>query len=217
MPRRKQFHKDAYWTLSNCFGLKDDKKGKWAEVFGNTNPIVLELGCGKADFSYGMAKRYPNKNFIGIDLKADRLWYAASAALEENLHNIKFLRINLLSLQECFELGEVSEVWITFPDPFPKKRQAKHRMTNVNFLEQYRKILNPGANMFFKTDDLTLFQFSLEVLVKQPNVTLQDLTFDLHQEGEETLRQDAKILTAYERQFMEMGKKINYTAFSFVE
>lgn len=217
MPRRKQFHKDAYWTLSNCFGLQDEKKGKWAEVFGNTNPIVLELGCGKADFSYGMAKRYPDKNFIGIDLKADRLWYAASAALEENLHNIKFLRMNLLSLQECFALGEVAEVWITFPDPFPKKRQAKHRMTNVNFLAQYRKILNPGAKLFFKTDDLTLFQFSLEVLVRQPNVTLLDLTFDLHQEGEEELRQDAKILTAYERQFMEMGKKINYTAFTFVE
>lgn len=208
MARRKKQKQAEFKTFENCFDRQAALKGRWHEHFGNNNPIYLELGCGKAAFSLEMARRYPGRNFVGIDLKADRLWYAAKLALEQGLNNLALLQINLLTVGEHFADNEVDEIWITFPDPFPKKRQAKHRMINPQFLRLYELILRPGGRFHLKTDNLELFHYTLEILVRQPHLQLCSLSFDLHED--ELIAEEAKIKTAYEEQFLAMGKKINY-------
>lgn len=216
MPRRKEFKKQAYHEQPNSFSKEDQFPGKWrSQVFGNEHPLVLEVGCGKADFSLGMAARYPNTNFVGVDLKADRLYHAAINAQERKLENVAWLRENLLLLEEHFAAGEVAEIWITFPDPFPKSRQAKHRMMNATFLDVYAAILKAGGRIHYKTDNLELFQYSLEEFVCYRNLRFHELTFDLH--GENDLPDDVKIKTAYEQKFLDMGKTINYVSMTLVD
>jgi len=215
MARRKTLKKAEFTSFSNCFDPQTDHRGRWAEYFANPYPITLELGCGKAAFIYELAQRFPKRNFIGIDLKADRLWRPAKEALEAEIHNLAFLQINLLSIDEHFGENEVSEIWITFPDPFPKKRQAKHRMTNAHFLEKYESILRPDGHFFLKTDNLDLFHYSLEVLVNRKRVKLRDLSFDLH--GNEQISKEAKVKTTYEKKFIEMGMKINYVSWEVAD
>jgi len=205
----------AYQALPNCFDRTDsDKKGQWRAYFQNDNPLILELGCGRAEFSYELAKRYPTHNYIGIDLKPDRMWYSARQAIAEGVSNIAFLQINLLELADYFGENEASEIWITFPDPFPKKKQAKHRMINPNFLALYQKVLQAQGMMNFKTDNLDLFHYSLQVFVDQPNIQLKQLSFDLHED--ERIQADVKIHTTYEKRFMELGEKIKYVSWQFV-
>ena len=213
MSRRKTLKKDQYDSFPNCFDQEADWKGRWGSFFRNDHPITLELGCGKAEFSYALAQKYPARNFIGVDVKADRMWRPAKEALEAGIENLAFLRTHLLQIRDHFDDNEVDEIWITFPDPFAKKRQAKHRMMNVEFLKLYRKILRPGGRLHFKTDNLELFQFGLEVFVREKGITLTELCFDLH--GENSLPEDYKIKTTYEKRFLEMGEKINYTSFHF--
>lgn len=178
-------------------------------------PLILELGCGKAEFSFALAKKYPEKKFVGIDLKTDRMWYPAKQALEEGMDNLAFLWIHLLEIGEHFGQGEVDEIWITFPDPFPKARQVKHRMINPPFLEKYQGILKKGGKVKFKTDNRGLFLYALEVFVAQKNIRLDELSFDLH--GAEALPEDYKVKTTYEKEFLAMGLPINFVAFSFLE
>ncbi len=213
MARRKLTKKAAYQDFPNCFDKASSLPGKWNSFFGNANPLYLELGCGHGAFSLEMARRYPERNCLGIDLKMDRMWRSAGAAQAEGLKNLAFLYLHLLELPEHVAPAEASEIWITFPDPFPKKRQAKHRMVNAHFLEIYQKVLRPGGKIHFKTDNLELFQFGLEVFVRHGNVRFHHLTFDLH--ADETVAPDARILTTYERRFLDMGMKINYAAISF--
>lgn len=208
MARKKRFKQAEYKSFPNCFDRSSEQKGKWSAFFGNENPICLELGCGKAEFSLKLAQKYSDVNYIGVDLKPDRMWYAAKQAVELNMSNIAFLHIHLLELGEYFGENEVAEIWITFPDPFPKNRQAKHRMINPQFLRIYEQICQPSSTFHFKTDNLPLFQWGLETLVSEPNVYLNQLSFDLHED--ERIAADAKIKTDYERKFMEMGMKINY-------
>lgn len=213
MARRKLFKKAEYETFHNAYTSSDQQAGRWHEAFDNQHPLVLELGCGKAEFSVGMAKKYPNQNFLGVDLKADRLWKPAGDALEEQIPNLAFLCINLLNLDEHVGENEADEIWVTFPDPFPKKRQAKHRLLHPIFLRKYQHVLKPDGILHFKTDNLDLFHYSLEVLVEVGNVRLKQLSFDLHQD--DRISEDAKILTTYERKFIEMGKTINYVSLQF--
>ena len=119
-------------------------KGKWAAYFGNDNPLVLELGCGKGEYTLGLAKLNTKKNFIGIDIKGARFWRGAKTALEENLNNVAFLRTQIELIDALFVENEVSEIWITFPDPQIKYKRTKHRMTNKTFLEKYKKVLVPA-------------------------------------------------------------------------
>ncbi len=215
MARKKEKRKAAYHELPNCFDKTSEMKGKWKEHFGNENPIKLELGCGKAEFSLALAEKYAKYNYIGIDLKTDRMWYPAQAAIDKGLSNLAFLWIHLLEIDQYFEKNEVDEIWITFPDPFPKTKQVKHRMINPPFLDNYKEILKPGGRVKFKTDNRDLFHYSLETFVDRGEIEFHELSFDLHQADQLSL--DCKIKTTYEKEFLEMGLPINFLSFSFRE
>ena len=134
-------------------GAITDLKGKWAKNhFGNNAPIVLELACGKGDYAIGMAKMYPGKNFIGVDIKGNRIWRGAKTALEQDLKNVAFLRTRIEQIEYFFDAHEVSEIWITFPDPFERKSKANRRLTSPNFLKKFKQILDPKGLVHLKTD-----------------------------------------------------------------
>lgn len=215
MARRKTLKKEQFQLFGNCFNSDVNKKGAWKSFFGNNNPITLELGCGKAELSYGLAQMYPERNFLGIDLKMDRMWRPAKEAIHAGITNIGFLCLNLLELEEHFAENEIDEIWITFPDPFPKNRQAKHRMLNPAFLDQYKMILKPGGILHYKTDNTDLFYYSLETFVDYGNIHFKKLSFDLH--ADDRIEADKKVKTTYEKQFMALGEKIKYVQFLFEE
>lgn len=217
MARRKTQKNTEYFEQSISFGPEDKQMaGKWGTThFKNSNPLVLELGCGTADLSYGLAQMYPDRNYLGIDRRPARLWKPALNSTANTLSNISFLCINLIHIDQYFAEGEVAEIWITFPDPFPKNKHVKHRMINHSFLTQYKKILQPGGVIQFKTDSLALFQYALEVFVREGNIRFHQLSFDLHKD--EHCPADTKITTEYERKFMAEEIKINYVKFSFID
>ena len=200
-------HEFLYTERENDFKLK----GKWhSEYFKNNNPIVLELGCGKGEYSIGLAEKYPNKNFIGIDIKGARIWRGSKNAQEKNLYNVCFLRTQIEFIESCFAKEEVSEIWITFPDPQPNKE--KKRLIHPVFLERYRNIIKKDGIIHLKTDSLELYDFTLEVIAEN-NIQLLDSTNDLY--GNLVLeREEVKsIKTYYERLFTAQGKKITYLKF----
>lgn len=189
-----------------------ERKGDWANVFENKeNPIVLELGCGRGEYSLYLAKKYPNKNFIGIDIKGARIWEGAKKAKEENLNNIIFVRTQIDLIDSIFGENEISEIWITFPDPQLKIRRAKHRLTNQFYLDKYRKIIKQNALMHLKTDNSFLYGYTLGVLD-----VLQEKTHFAHHDIYNTLHphEDATgVETYYEKKFKEKGATINYILF----
>ncbi|BFP41629.1 tRNA (guanosine(46)-N7)-methyltransferase TrmB [Flavobacteriaceae bacterium GF1] len=186
-------------------------KGKWAGHFGNNNPIVLELGCGKGEYTVGLAKRNPNKNFIGIDIKGARFWRGAKTALEDNMTNVAFLRTQIELIDFVFEENEVSEIWITFPDPQIKYKRTKHRLTNKIFLNKYRTILKPTGTVHLKTDSEFMHGYTLGLL-QGLGCTVIHANHDVYRnEGcpEEVL----EIQTFYENQYLDEGKPITYIQF----
>lgn len=202
--------------FSNVFEYTDFKetpkpKGTWHQkIFKNENPIVLELACGKGEYTVSLAEKFPDKNFIGIDKKGWRLWTGASLALEKPLPNVHFLRIYIDHLEEYFEKGEVDEIWITFPDPYLRKSKSSKRLTSPKFLEIYRKILSPGATVHLKTDSDFLYNFTLET-IEWENCRILDQVDDIYSE-----RPDDPILTIqtyYEKMHLEEGKTIRYVSF----
>jgi tRNA (guanine-N7-)-methyltransferase len=200
-------------TFTNTFDFPYELKGKWnSDVFKNDHPIVLELGCGKGEYTVALGREYKDKNFIGIDLKSNRMWKGAQIANEEKLNNVAFMRIVIDKVAELFEAGEVSEIWITFPDPFPKGRHAKHRLTHPRFLRSYKKILKKGGTIHFKTDDTDLFDFTMNML-PQTGVEPGTIDWDVHHNpaAHAHLKQ---ITTYYEKLFMGRGRTIKYAAFS---
>ena len=191
------------------FGGKDfPKKGKWSEHFGNKNPIVLELGCGKGEYTIGLAQKYPLKNFIGVDIKGNRIWRGAKTAVENKMSNVAFLRTRIDIIEDAFAKNEVSEIWITFPDPQPKKENK--RLTSLAFLERYKKIIQSKGTIHLKTDSKELFDFTLET-ISANKLKLLDSASDLYAETE---REEVKsIQTFYESGFLKKGKKICYAKF----
>lgn len=190
-----------------------DIKGKWnATFFKNDNPIVLELGCGRGEYSVGLAKEYPGKNFIGIDVKGDRIWFGSTMAIENNLTNVGFLRAQIEHLEQYFEEGEVSEIWITFPDPRPKVRDEKRRLTSPRFLNLYQKIVSQKGIIHLKTDNTPLYEYTLDV-IKDFSTSLLANTDDLYNSmwDEEHLG----IKTRFERSYFEKGFNIKYLKFYF--
>jgi tRNA (guanine-N7-)-methyltransferase len=186
-------------------------KGKWSEHFGNDNPIVLELGCGKGEYTVGLAKRYPNKNFIGIDIKGARFWRGAKTAIEENIPNVAFLRTQIELVDWMFAENEVSEIWITFPDPQIKYKRTKHRMTNQSFIEKYKKILVPNGLMHLKTDSEFMHGYTLGLL-HGLGLEVIYANHDVYKNSgspEEVL----KIQTFYENQYLQVNKAITYIQF----
>lgn len=184
-------------------------RGKWKELFfGNNHPLVLELACGKGEYTVGLANRYPEKNFIGIDIKGARMWRGAKTATKEKILNAGFLRTRIEFAGAFFAPGEVDEIWITFPDPQPKK--ALKRLTSSRFLSYYQQFLKPGHPVHLKTDNKDLFQYSYE-LVKYNELRVEAFTRDLNKEqGFDDAR---SIQTYYEEKFLAEGLKIQYMCF----
>ncbi|MFY8068846.1 MAG: tRNA (guanosine(46)-N7)-methyltransferase TrmB [Flavobacterium sp.] len=195
-------------VVSNQFPLK----GKWnSDFFKNDNPIVLELGCGKGEYSVGLAERSPNKNFIGIDIKGARFWRGAKTAVENGLHNVAFLRTQIELIEHCFAQNEVAEIWITFPDPQIKYKRTKHRMTNATFLENYKKILQPNGLMHLKTDSEFMHGYTLGLLHGAGHEVLYANHNIYKNEGAPA--EVTEIQTFYESQYLEVNKPITYIQF----
>ena len=188
-------------------------KGNWnTYLFKNNNPIILELACGKGHYTLELARRFPNINFIGVDIRGERLWQGAKTGLEEELPNVAFFRTQIEFLDYFFEQNEVSEIWITFPDPYPKKRMAKKRLTSPIFLNIYRKLLKENGLIHLKTDSTGLFEYSIETVVSE-GLKLEEVIFDVYEkfEGQAHILVDVK--TYYEKLFSDKGEKIKYLRF----
>ena len=192
-------------------------KGKWnEEVFHNNNPIILELGCGKGEYATNLALQNPNKNFIGIDLKGNRMWKGATFAYEKNLTNIAFLRTQIEFVDSFFGENEIQEIWITFPDPQLKKRRNKKRLTSALFLNKYLNFLKSDGLVNFKTDNTVLYDYTLN-LIKQNKLKIEISTNDLYaeiQNAKSKLYEASSIQTFYEQQYLEKGEKIKFIQFN---
>ncbi len=194
----------------------DTIKGNWAQVhFKNTNPLILELACGKGDYTVGMARQFPGLNFIGVDIKGSRIWTGSLIAEQEGLANAAFLRTHILNLEKFFKEDEISAIWITFPDPRPRQRDTRRRLTSARYLNIYRKILNPGGWIYLKTDNLDLFRYSLDILRGMNDVTGLEWTEDLYESG--LAADHFGLKTNYEKKFLEEGMKIKYLKFRFIK
>lgn len=193
-------------------GTEFKLKGKWgAEFFKNDHPIVLELGCGKGEYSVNLAQKYPHKNFIGVDIKGARFWRGAKTALEEKLENVGFLRTQIELINHCFAENEVDEIWITFPDPQIKYKRTKHRLTNTSFLEKYDTILQPAGVIHLKTDSEFMHGYTLGLL-HGLGATIEYAHHDVY--GSEGAPEEVtSIQTFYESGYLEVGKKITYVRF----
>lgn len=198
-------------VLKNHEGQLLDLKGQWAAaVFKNQNPVVLELACGKGDYTLALAKKYKNRNFIGVDTKGARIYTGAKGAIEAGLANAAFVRLKIENIVNFFAPGEISEIWITFPDPFPKKGDAKRRLSAPAFLERYKQICKPGATIHFKTDDLPLFHFTKETVQTTGRKYLY-CREDIYSAPLEL--EELEIKTYYEKKHLDEGRTINYLSF----
>lgn len=213
MPKKKLARFAELDTFSNTLQYPQEIQGTWhSKVFGNTQPIVLELGCGKGEYTIGQALRFPEKNFIGVDIKGNRIWRGAKTALENGMTNVRFLRTQIEMIPAYFASGEVQEIWITFPDPQPNKPKTKKRLTSHQFIERYRQILAPNGIMHLKTDNRMLYEFTLEVIAEK-KLQLLAHTDDL--DHSPLLDDVLSIRTYYEMLFRGKGMPIHYIRFSF--
>ncbi len=187
-------------------------KGKWASgFFKNDHPIVLELGCGKGEYTVGLAQTYPDKNFLGIDIKGARFWKGAKTALNKDLENVGFLRTQIELVDLVFALNEIDEIWITFPDPQMKYKRTKHRLTNPAFLQKYKTILRPGGIIHLKTDSEFMHGYTLGILQGKGYPILY-AHHDIYK-NPYSPEEARGIQTFYEKQFLEEGKAITYLRF----
>jgi tRNA (guanine-N7-)-methyltransferase len=188
-------------------------KGNWhKEQFNNNNDIVVELACGRGEYTIGLAEVFPDKNFIGVDIKGSRIWKGSGYAQENGLENVAFLRTHIQNLENFFEQGEVSEIWITFPDPRPKGRDEKRRLTSPRFLDMYRHLMQPDGLIHLKTDNVELFDYTLEILQTQ-QIQQLEYTRDLYSS---VYADDHKgIKTRFETKYLDLGQPIHYLRFRF--
>ena len=208
MAKKKRARIEAVKSFSNVSHSSSQLKGRWREIFKNDNPISLELGCGRGEFMLALAEKYPHRNYIGVDLKGARLWAGAKQALDNKIANVFFIRENILELANVFEPGDVSEIWITFPDPYPKK--PRKRMTAERYLDVYKKICAPDARLYLKTDDDAFFESSLESL-NEYGCTIREIINDVHAQAK--TQEELRILTPYEKRHIAAGRTIKYLQF----
>lgn len=195
----------------NVFEFDKGMKGKWSGYFKNNNPITLELACGKGEYTLGLARLYPHRNFIGIDIKGNRIWRGAKTALDEGLTNAAFLRIQIDQLTEYFEKNEISEIWITFPDPQLRLSKAKKRLTHPKFLRAYQSIISPGGDIHLKTDSPDLYHFT-KAVINFYNLRLLTDMDNIY--GQEHINDDLKIKTHYEALDIAGSNRVHYLRFS---
>ena len=199
-------------TREELVGKNFTLKGKWRETFfTNNNPIVLELGCGKGEYSVALARKYPDKNFIGVDIKGARFWRGAKTAIEAKIPNVAFLRTQIELIEYAFAENEVDEIWITFPDPQIKYKRTKHRLTNTNFLKRYKTILKSDGIVNLKTDSEFMHGYTLGLLHGAGHQVLYANHNVYKQEG--SPEEVTSIQTFYESQYLEQNKPITYIRF----
>jgi len=212
MTKKKLARFEELKGMPNVFQSPGDLKGHWHDrVFNNDFPITLELGCGRGEYTMALAQRYPERNFIGVDLKGSRLWHGARHALDHQINNVAFLRIFIEKLGDYFGPGEVSEIWIPFPDPYPVYSKRKKRLTSSRFLNLYRPVLKDGGVIHLKTDDDSLYRFSIQSVQEDGSpIICQADNIDEHPEQDEHWL----IRTRYEVSHRKRGKTIKYLKFS---
>ncbi len=210
-------------TFKNCFTLFFENiskgfllKGRWhSDYFKNFNPIVLELGCGKGEYTIGLSENNHSKNYIGVDIKGNRIWVGAKYAIENNLNNVAFLRTRIDFIEHCFLENEIDEIWITFPDPQPQSTRKRSRLTNPLFLNRYKKILKKGGLIHLKTDSTSLYEYTLQVIEENKNLIIWQ-TDNLYQNCPDNRQELIQIKTHYEKLFTDKGENIKYICFTLV-
>lgn len=220
MPRAKLKRFDENKSMPNL--LQEGKagfdtlKGNWnSGHFKNDLPITVEMGCGKGEYTIGLAREFKDRNFIGVDIKGDRLWTGGKQAIEEGLDQVAFLRTLIHNIEDFFAPEEIDAIWITFPDPRPKDRDIKRRLTSTRFLNMYKSLLKPEGNVYFKTDNTALFEYTLEVLNERNDVLDLHHTFDLY--GSDYVDDHYGIKTNFEQKYLDLGEKIKYLKFRFAK
>lgn len=214
MGQQKLIRFQAINNFSNVFQYPEGMSGKWNEYFGNNNPITLELACGKGEYSTGLGTMHPDRNFIGVDVKGNRIFIGARKALREGLSNVAFLRTQILQLTQYFTAGEVSEIWIIFPDPFLRASKSGNRLTHPRFLSLYQKVLKPGSVINLKTDSRELYEFTLESIA-ETGCTIRENIEDIYGKGLAT--GPLAIQTFYEGMHLAEGRTIYYLSFTLPE
>jgi len=212
MGQKKLIRFEAIKSFPNVLQNPPDIKGKWKEHFKNKNPITLELACGKGEYSVHLGRENKNRNYIGVDIKGNRIYIGAKTALTENLNNVAFLRTQIGHLTDYFDYKEADEIWILFPDPFLKK--PKNRLTHQRFLKVYQQILPPGATIHLKTDSKELYEFTREVIQETGSEIREDIA-DIYGKGLAT--GPLAIQTFYEKMHLAEGRTIYYISFSLPE
>jgi tRNA (guanine-N7-)-methyltransferase len=211
MGQKKLLRFEELNTFSNVLQYPKGMAGKWKDFFKNNNLITLELACGKGEYAIGLGQLFPDRNFIGIDLKGNRIWVGAKKALQQSLSNIAFLRTQIDQVTDYFAKDEVKEIWITFPDPQLRKSKAKKRLTHPKFLRLYRQFLVPGGLIHLKTDSPDLYHFT-KTVIELFGCTLYTDTDDVY--GQETVNDELKIKTHYESLDIAGSNRIHYLSFS---
>ena len=211
MGQKKLVRFAALETMNNVYQHPEGMRGRWREVFGNANPITLELACGKGEYSVGLGRANPDRNFLGVDIKGNRLFIGARTALRDGLENVAFMRAQIGQLTHYFAPGEVAEIWIVFPDPFLRSSREKNRLTHARFLHQYQQVLKPGGRIHLKTDSPELFAFTLESIAEQGCPIHQKID-DVYADG--TPDGPLSIQTHYEGLHLADSRTIRYVQFS---
>ncbi|MEP7373776.1 MAG: tRNA (guanosine(46)-N7)-methyltransferase TrmB [Chitinophagaceae bacterium] len=211
MGQKKLIRFEELKTFPNVLQYPDGMSGNWKMFFKNNNPIILELACGKGEYAVGLARLYPERNFIGIDLKGNRIWVGAKKALEQNLTNAAFLRTQIDQVSDYFYPGETEAIWITFPDPQPRRSKAKKRLTHPKFLRLYQQFLIPGGLIHLKTDSPDLYKFT-KMVIELYNCTLHKDHDNVYKET--GITEDLRIKTHYESLDIAGSNRIHYLCFS---
>lgn len=210
MGQNKLIRFNEIGTFENVFQYPKDKKGQWKHYFKNDHPITVELACGKGEYTIGLARMYPDRNFIGIDVKGNRIWRGAKTALEESLPNVAFIRSNIDNVYDYFADQEVAEIWITFPDPQLRWSRIRRRLTHPKFLRHYQQFLKDGGIINLKTDSPNLYQFTKEVIQVYGLTLLQD---DNDVFAKTTVSKELQIKTYYESLDIAGSSTIHYLQF----
>lgn len=211
MAQKKLQRFAAIKTFSNVLEYPAGMQGKWKPLFNNTNPVILELACGRGEYTRGLAHLFPNQNFIGVDVKGNRMYIGAKKCLDENMANAAFLRTQIEKISDYFAPGEVDEIWITFPDPQLRLSKAKKRLTHPRFLRLYAQILKPGGFIHLKTDSPDLYRFTKKVAELYGLTIVEDLD---NVYAKKEIKEALKIKTHYECLDIAQSKKIHYLKFT---
>ncbi|MCB9046777.1 MAG: tRNA (guanosine(46)-N7)-methyltransferase TrmB [Chitinophagales bacterium] len=214
MAQNKLVRFEAINKYTNVLQYPKDIKGSWHTFFNNNNPITLELACGKGEYSVNLGRQNKDKNYLGVDIKGNRIYIGAKQALEEELTNVGFLRTHILQIEDYFQPGEIEAIWIIFPDPFLRESREKNRLTHPRFLYRYQHILPPGGVINLKTDSKELYEYTLEVIA-QNNCTIKENIADIYGKGKAT--GPLAIQTFYEKMHLAEGRTIYYLAFTLPE